>query len=74
MLYLGRDASPQFSARPIVARMIKAQDWPISWEGGAWISVYELDAAGEAVEQRSVYVILAGVRPYVPPANGRVTR
>lgn len=59
---LGRDASVQFTAYPIVFRVIRVQDWE-TYEGWAWLDGYELDDAGDAVDRRSVFVQLDGLRP-----------
>lgn len=67
LLMIDRDASIQFAACPFVARMMKPQDWPATWDGWVWLNVYQLDSSGDALEQRSIYVNLAGMKPYVPP-------
>jgi hypothetical protein len=65
-----REASVQF-ADPMLFRVIRVHDWP-TYEGWAWLDGYELGAAGEAVDRRSIYVRLDGLRP-VPAPVGRLT-
>jgi hypothetical protein len=65
-----REASVQF-ADPMLFRVIRVHDW-LTYDGWAWLDGYELNAAGEAVDRRSIYVRLDGLRP-VPAAPGRLT-
>lgn len=46
--------------RPIYFR-VGSVDPASTWEGMAWLSGYELDQAGRAVEHRRIYVIVAGL-------------
>ncbi len=59
---LGTAASVQFSIRPLLFRVIRVEsrDTCIGW---VWLDGYELNQAGDAVERRSVFVQLAGLRP-----------
>jgi hypothetical protein len=41
-------------------RVIRIHDWP-TYEGWAWLDGYQLDASGDAVERRSIYVRLRGL-------------
>ncbi len=70
---VGRAASVQF-VRPIRCRVIRVLDW-ITYDGWCWLDVYQLDAKGDAVVRRSIFVRPAGlatVRPApVPRAPGR---
>ncbi|MCX4387696.1 hypothetical protein OG777_12230 [Micromonospora peucetia] len=71
VLHLTRSASPQF-VRPITVRVIRLLvDWH-TYHGWCWMDVYELNAHGDAVDRRSLYVLYEGVRwrttPPVPAA------
>lgn len=75
VLRLTRAASPQFRV-PMMFRVIRVQDWPCP-DGWAWLDGYQLDAAGDAVERRSLFVMLRGlhrVQEPAPPAQQPVTR
>lgn len=50
-----RMASIQF-IRPILFRVIRMQDWA-TYDGWAWIEGYELNAAGDAVGRRTIFVM-----------------
>lgn len=80
VLILGRRASVQFT-EPIRFRVIRINEWTKGASAGwIWLDGYELNAAGDAVEQRTVFVQLAGIRRIANPepaagANGtRTTR
>lgn len=66
---LARAASPQFMT-PVLFRLIRVHDWP-TYDGWAWLDGYELDALGDAVERRSVFVLRAGVQAVAIPAVAR---
>ncbi|WP_432956021.1 hypothetical protein [Micromonospora haikouensis] len=55
-------ASVQFVSRPIVARVIRVRDDPITYDGWCWLDVYQLDAKGDATERRTIYVRPDGLR------------
>jgi hypothetical protein len=38
-------------------RVIRVHDWP-TYDGWAWLDGYELDATGDAVARRSIFVQL----------------
>ncbi|WP_207892702.1 hypothetical protein [Micromonospora sp. MW-13] len=57
-----RAASVQFISRPIIARVIRVRDDLITYHGWRWLDVYQLDAEGDAVERRTIYVQPAGLR------------
>jgi hypothetical protein len=42
-------------------RVIRVHDWP-TYEGWIWLDGYELNAAGDAVERRSIFVQINGLR------------
>ncbi|MEV6704572.1 hypothetical protein [Micromonospora wenchangensis] len=56
---VGRAASVQF-VRPIRCRVIRVLDW-ITYDGWCWLDVYQLDAKGDAVLRRSIFVRPAGL-------------
>ena len=72
VVFVGPDASPQFrSGNGFNFRVIRAHDWTTT-EGWAWLDGYQLNSAGTAVERRSVYVVLAGLRAAASsPRRGR---
>ena len=86
VLHLTRAASVQF-IEPILFRVIRIHDWT-TYEGWCWLDGYELNAAGDAVERRSLFVRIDGIRqvnvglrtnggPQIPrrrPANTRAER
>jgi hypothetical protein len=53
--------------QPIMFRVIRVHDWQTT-EGWAWLDGYQLDASGDAVERRSIFVELMGLRE--PPGQG----
>jgi hypothetical protein len=42
-------------------RVIRVHDWP-TYDGWVWLDGYELNAAGDAVERRSIFVQVNGLR------------
>ncbi len=60
VLQVTRAASVQF-AQPLLFRVIRVHDWP-TYDGWVWLDGYELNAAGDAVERRSIFVQLHGLR------------
>jgi hypothetical protein len=72
ILHVTRDASVQFTT-PIFFRVIRVHDWP-TYSGWLWLDGYELNAAGDAVERRSIFVQNSGLRAVqqrVPQGAGR---
>lgn len=55
-----RAASVQFT-KPIMFRVIRVLDW-VTYDGWVWLDGYQLDAKGEAVARRSIFVQPAGLR------------
>jgi hypothetical protein len=55
-----RAASVQFTA-PLLFRVIRVHDWP-TYDGWIWLDGYELNAVGDAVERRSIFVRINGLR------------
>ncbi|WFE41385.1 hypothetical protein [Micromonospora sp. WMMD998] len=61
LLRLDRAASVQF-CRPITVRVIREITDRQTFDGWAWIEVYELDGRGDAVAKRELFVQPAGLR------------
>ena len=59
VLLITRAASVQFAV-PILFRVIRPHDWSTS-TGWIWLDGYQLNAAGDAVARRSIYVQIAGL-------------
>ncbi|MEV4842434.1 hypothetical protein AB0K20_04325 [Micromonospora matsumotoense] len=64
LVYVTRAASVQF-LRPIRFRVIRVLDWP-TYDGWVWLEGYQLNAAGDAVSRRRIFVQPAGLT--TPPA------
>lgn len=60
VLHVTRAASVQF-AQPFLFRVIRLHDWS-THEGWIWLDGYELSASGDAVERRSIWVQVSGLR------------
>jgi len=43
-------------------RVIRVLDWP-TYDGWIWLEGYELNASGDAVNRRSIFVQRDGLRP-----------
>jgi hypothetical protein len=72
VLHVTRAASVQF-LRPITFRVIRVLDWP-TYDGWLWLDGYELNAAGDAVNRRSIFVLHDGLRQVqVAPAPRKHT-
>jgi hypothetical protein len=61
VLRVTKAASVQF-VQPILFRVIRVHDWQ-TYDGWAWLDGYQLNAAGDAVERRSIFVQLQGLQP-----------
>lgn len=75
LLYVTRRASVQFRT-PMYFRVIRVHDWP-TYNGWAWLEGYHLNDTGEAIERRSIFVHVRGLRrvPESSAARGhRATR
>lgn len=72
VLHVTREASVQF-ATPILFRVIRVHDWP-TYNGWVWLDGYQLNAAGDAVERRSIFVQTDGLRTVSAPPWGRPAR
>ena len=70
VLHVTREASVQFASQPIYFRVIRVHDWP-TYDGWVWLDGYELNAAGDAVERRSIFVQVSGLRQLRSPNDLR---
>ncbi|MEV4844843.1 hypothetical protein AB0K20_16720 [Micromonospora matsumotoense] len=77
LVQVTRTASPQF-VRPILFRLIRVRTEWITYDGWAWLDGYQIDAKGDAVARRSIYVQPAELQPPSPvqshPAPVRTSR
>lgn len=62
VLLLDRRASVQFTAAPTVFRVIRVVPERTNDDGWIWLDGYTLDASGDAIERRRVYVRVGGWR------------
>ncbi|HEY8533787.1 MAG TPA: hypothetical protein VIL44_07945 [Micromonospora sp.] len=69
VLHVTRAASVQFT-EPLLFRVIRVHDWP-TYDGWVWLDGYELNSAGEAVNRRSIFVQVNGLRHVPPPTMTR---
>jgi hypothetical protein len=69
VLRVTRAASVQF-AEPMKFRVIRVHDWQ-TYDGWTWLDGYQLDAGGDAVERRSIFVQIDGLQ-HAPAALQRV--
>ena len=60
VIHVTKAASVQFAA-PMLFRVIRVHDWP-TYEGWIWLDGYELNTSGDAVERRSIFVQVGGLR------------
>lgn len=60
ILRITKSASVQFSD-PILFRVIRIHDWP-TYDGWMWLDGYQLDASGDAVDRRSIFVLIDGIQ------------
>ncbi|MEU8169560.1 hypothetical protein AB0B97_24020 [Micromonospora sp. NPDC049004] len=66
LVHLTTAASVQF-LRPIFVRVIRELPERHTYDGWVWIEGYQLNAAGDAVARRELYVRRAGVRRQARP-------
>jgi hypothetical protein len=71
VLRISREASVQFST-PILFRVIRVRDRR-PYNGWLWLDGYQLNSAGEAVRQRSIYVRAGGLHRVTVPSAGAAT-
>jgi hypothetical protein len=67
ILIVTREASVQFT-RPMTFRVIRQHDWP-TYDGWSWIDGYQLNHCGDAVNRRSIFVQLAGLKRLTQPGR-----
>jgi hypothetical protein len=60
LLIIDQDASVQF-LEPITFRVIGQRDWT-TYQGWTWLDGYQLNAKGIAIERRTIFVRLDGLR------------
>lgn len=65
-----RAASVQFAASPLLFRVIRVDD-KATYDGWAWLDGYELNASGEAIDRRSIFVQVGGLQLATPQATSR---
>ncbi|MCX5066538.1 hypothetical protein OOJ91_11680 [Micromonospora lupini] len=68
VIHLTTVASVQF-LRPIFVRVIRELPERHTYVGWVWIEGYQLNAAGDAVARRELYVLRAGVRLQALPVE-----
>lgn len=63
VLRVGKAASVQFGPKPILFRfrVIRVHDWT-TYDGWMWLDGYQLNAAGDAIERRSIFVMSDGLQ------------
>lgn len=61
LIYLDGSASPQFATRAIQVRVIRVLDLK-TYIGWTWLVGYQLNERGEAIEQRQLFLRVAGIR------------
>jgi len=61
VLRVTKAASVQF-VEPMLFRVIRVHDWQ-TYDGWAWLDGYQLNATGDAVARRSIFVQLQGLQP-----------
>lgn len=69
LVHVTRAASVQF-VNPIMCRVIRVLDW-ITYDRWCWLDVYELNAKGDAVARRSIFVQPAGLQIQRPAPTPR---
>ncbi|MEU4568279.1 hypothetical protein [Micromonospora sp. NPDC023956] len=72
LVEVNREASVQF-VRPFLFRVIRVLDW-VTFDGWVWLDGYQLDAKGDAVARRSIFVQPAGLIRRSAPVPRRSTR
>jgi hypothetical protein len=58
---VGAEASIQFQGRELTFRVIRVDNRP-TYQGWLWLDGYVLDALGNAVDRRTIFVRRAGLR------------
>jgi hypothetical protein len=68
VVVVGRAASVQFAGVAGFNFRVIRVDEKSTYQGWCWLDGYQLDGGGDAVERRSIFVQLAGLRPATPKA------
>ncbi len=68
ILRVTKKASVQF-VQPMMFRLIRVLDWP-TYDGWVWLEGYQLNASGDAVERRSIFVQVDGLQQVKVPQPG----
>ncbi|WP_239098255.1 hypothetical protein [Micromonospora qiuiae] len=58
--------------RPITVRVIRERTERHTYHGWTWVDCYVLDAKGDAIDRRELFVMPAGLRPVTDPVTRRV--
>ncbi|MFG1803334.1 hypothetical protein ACGFI4_24645 [Micromonospora carbonacea] len=66
VLHITKACSVQF-IRPIMFRLIKVRTDLITYDGWVWLEGYELDARGDAVARRELFLVKEGIRKMNSP-------
>lgn len=66
-----RAASVQF-AEPMMFRIVRVHDWQ-TYDGWTWLDGYQLDAGGDAIERRSIFVQVDGLQQAQAALSGART-
>jgi len=69
VLLVGPQASVQFNP-PIIFRVIRVLPYS-TYEGWVWLDGYQLNSTGDAVERRSIFVQIRGLRKIEPKPDPR---
>lgn len=69
VLEITREASVQFS-KPMRFRVIRVLDWP-TYTGWVWLDGYQLNDDGDAIDRRSIFVQVHGLRYVSRARSGR---
>jgi hypothetical protein len=72
VIHVTKSASVQFAA-PMLFRVIRVHNWT-TYDGWIWLDGYELNPTGDAVERRSIFVQLHGLRRVNTALPRRVVR
>lgn len=75
VVYVGPRASVQFAAQSAITVRVIHVNQGLTYDGWCWLDGYQLDANGDAVERREIFVQTAGLvrvspSPRPVPRNG----
>ncbi|RKR88118.1 hypothetical protein BDK92_2425 [Micromonospora pisi] len=66
LVVVGKAASVQFGGEQGFTFRITAVDKRLTYPGWVWLTGYVLDAKGEAVTRREIFVLIEGLRRLTP--------